>query len=261
MADFGDILNNISIGAGQSVRRNAGDSAFEAFTPGSGGGMADPGSNGILARTALDTTVARTLTGTANQITVSNGDGVAGNPTLSTPQNIHTGASPTFAGLTATGTVTADNLAVSDEAYGSSWNGSSNVPTKNAVYDKIELVNVKSVGIQVTGGVDDVTTGNGKAYFTIPEMLNGFDLIRAQATVVTAGTTNATTVMVHNLTDAVDMLTGAVSIASGNTVGTVGTIDTSNDDVATNDIIRIDVPTVSTTAPQGLMVVLEFKLP
>ena len=41
----------------------------------------------------------RTITGTTNQITVTNGDGVSGNPTLSLPQNIHTGASPTFAGL------------------------------------------------------------------------------------------------------------------------------------------------------------------
>lgn len=37
MADFGDIQNSIAIGAGQAIRRNAGDSAFEAFTPGSGG--------------------------------------------------------------------------------------------------------------------------------------------------------------------------------------------------------------------------------
>ena len=36
------------------------------------------------------------LTGTANQVTVTNG---AGSITLSTPQDIHTGASPTFAGL------------------------------------------------------------------------------------------------------------------------------------------------------------------
>jgi len=32
------------------------------------------------------------------------------------------------------------NIAVPDEAYGSSWNGSVNVPTKNAVYDKIETL-------------------------------------------------------------------------------------------------------------------------
>lgn len=53
---------------------------FVMFTPGTG--LADPGSNGMLARTALNTTVARTITGTANQIVVTNGDGVSGNPTI-----------------------------------------------------------------------------------------------------------------------------------------------------------------------------------
>jgi hypothetical protein len=119
----------------------------------------------------------------------------------------------------------------------------------------------KVVSIQVTDGTTDVTTGDGKAYITIPEALNGMNLVRAQATVVTAGTTNATTVMVHNKTDAQDMLSGAISIASAGTVGTVGTINGTYDDVATNDVLRIDVDSVSTTAPKGLMVVLEFQLP
>lgn len=119
----------------------------------------------------------------------------------------------------------------------------------------------KSVSIAVFAPTTDVATGDGKAYITIPEALNGMDLIRAQATVVTAGTTNATTVMIHNVTDAVDMLSGAISIASGGTVGTVGTINTSNDGVATNDILRVDVDSISTTAPKGLMVILEFRLP
>lgn len=38
MATIGDILNNIAIGASQSIRRNAADDAFEAYTPASGGG-------------------------------------------------------------------------------------------------------------------------------------------------------------------------------------------------------------------------------
>ena len=42
-------------------------------------------SNGSLHQTSADTFVARTLTGTASQITVTNGDGVAGNPTISLP--------------------------------------------------------------------------------------------------------------------------------------------------------------------------------
>lgn len=119
----------------------------------------------------------------------------------------------------------------------------------------------KSVSIAVFAPTTDVATGDGKAYITIPEALNGMNLVRAQASVVTAGTTNATTVMIRNKTDSVDMLSGAISIASGGTVGTVGTINTSTDDVATNDVIGIDVDSVSTTAPKGLMVILEFRLP
>lgn len=119
----------------------------------------------------------------------------------------------------------------------------------------------KTVSIQCFEGATDVSTGDGKAYLTIPEALNGMNLVRAQATVVTAGTTNATTVMIHNKTDTADMLSGAISIASGGTVGTVGTVNGATDDVATNDVLRIDVDSVSTTAPKGLMVVLEFRLP
>src|SRR3989344_1717966 len=71
------------------------------------------GSTGIAVRTASDTWAQRTLTGSV-QITVADGDGVAGNPTLSitadsigdsqltfnTGQNLTTLSSPTFAGLT-----------------------------------------------------------------------------------------------------------------------------------------------------------------
>ena len=42
--------------------------------------------SGVLVQTATDTFTKRTLTGTANQITVTDGDGVAGNPTFSLPK-------------------------------------------------------------------------------------------------------------------------------------------------------------------------------
>lgn len=45
-------------------------------------------STGMLARTASGTYAFRTITGTSNQITVSNGDGVSGNPTLSLPSDV-----------------------------------------------------------------------------------------------------------------------------------------------------------------------------
>lgn len=51
--------------------------------------------NGLLVQTAADTFTGRTITGTANQITLTNGDGVAGNPTVSIPYNLNLGSSST----------------------------------------------------------------------------------------------------------------------------------------------------------------------
>lgn len=50
--------------------------------------------------------VLATITGTANQVTVTNG---AGTITLSGPQDLATASAPTFAGLTSTGNITATN--------------------------------------------------------------------------------------------------------------------------------------------------------
>ena len=68
-------------------------------------------STGIAVRTGSDTWAQRTITGTANEITVTNGDGVSGNPTLSLPSSL------SFTNFTATnGTTTnatSTNLSVS----------------------------------------------------------------------------------------------------------------------------------------------------
>ena len=59
--------------------------------------LAGLSTTGLVARTGTGTSATRTITGTANQITVTNGDGVAGNPTLSLPQDIATSSTPQFA--------------------------------------------------------------------------------------------------------------------------------------------------------------------
>lgn len=82
-----------------------------------GSGVADPGANGVMVRTALNTTTARTLTGTANRITITNGDGTAGNPTFDIGTDVvtltgtqtltnKTLTSPVIATIVNTGTLT-----------------------------------------------------------------------------------------------------------------------------------------------------------
>lgn len=54
------------------------------------------GSTGLAARTGSDAWAQRTIAGTANEITVTNGDGVSGNPTLSLPATIDLGGKTSF---------------------------------------------------------------------------------------------------------------------------------------------------------------------
>ena len=72
------------------------------------------------------------IAGTTNQITVtSDGDGTV---TLSTPQNIHTGASPTFAGLTVTNAI---NEFSTDGTLGG--DSDSAIPTEKAVKTYVDV--------------------------------------------------------------------------------------------------------------------------
>jgi hypothetical protein len=52
------------------------------------GNMADPGADGFMARTAVDTSVARTLTSPLGTLAIGNATGVAGNPTLDVDTSI-----------------------------------------------------------------------------------------------------------------------------------------------------------------------------
>lgn len=112
---------------------------------------------------------------------------------------------------------------------------------------------------------DDVTVGDGAAYFTMPSPYNGMNLVAVHARVITAGTTGTTDVQIANVTQAADMLSTKLTIDSGetgsDTAATPAVIDTGNDDVATNDLIRVDVDATSTTKAKGLIIRMEFQLP
>jgi hypothetical protein len=113
----------------------------------------------------------------------------------------------------------------------------------------------------------DIAEGNGKFYLHIPAGLNGMDLVEVHAKVITVGDGSTVSVMVHNLTDTTDMLSTAVTIDDGELdskdAAAAVAIDTGEDDVVTNDVIRIDVDGNGgdTTVAKGLIVTLGFRLP
>lgn len=83
------------------------------------------GSTGIAVRSAADTWVQRTITGTANQITVTDGSGVGGNPTLSLPSAVTLPGSLTVTtNLSVTGVILASLGAIGAPSY--SFTGDTN---------------------------------------------------------------------------------------------------------------------------------------
>lgn len=78
-------------GAGIAATDNSGSSRTDVSLDATLNTLAAYNTNGLFTQTAADTFTGRTITGTSNEISVSNGDGVSGNPTLSLPSTIDLG--------------------------------------------------------------------------------------------------------------------------------------------------------------------------
>lgn len=122
----------------------------------------------------------------------------------------------------------------------------------------------RTIQIAVTAPDGDVATGDGKAYFVIPPEMNGMNLVDADAAVITTSSSGTPIVQIYNVTDSQDMLSTRITIDASEytsyTAATAPVINTSYDDVATGDIIRIDVDGAG-TGTKGLIVILSFQLP
>ena len=122
--------------------------------------------------------------------------------------------------------------------------------------------NRKEIQATVVDYTTDVATGDGQWYIHIGELLDGKNLTYVHAEVITAGTTGTLDIQIHNVTSAADILSTKLTVNSGETgsdTATAAVIDTDEDDVVLNDLLRIDIDAVQTTAPQGLIVTLGFE--
>jgi len=104
---------SLSSAGGKMIRVNSGETSYEFQTPAQVfTNLLATESNGIIAHAGSGAAEPRTITGTSNQITVTNGDGVSGNPTLSIPDAItftgKTVTAGTFSGMVATSTMAGD---------------------------------------------------------------------------------------------------------------------------------------------------------
>ena len=124
---------------------------------------------------------------------------------------------------------------------------------------------VEQVVIEDNSTAATVADGAGDFYYTVPEELNGYNLVAIAVAVGTAGTTGTLDVQIYNLTQTADMLSTVCTVDSAETssytAATPAVIDTANDDVASGDQIRFDVDVIHTTPSQGLAVTMSFQIP
>lgn len=132
--------------------------------------------------------------------------------------------------------------------------------------DLSDIRGPRVVQLAVTNPAGDaLTIGDGKGWFVVPPQLNGMNLIDADAALVGAvSTSGVPTIQIANATDAVDMLSTKITIDANEptsyTAATPSVVNTSNDDVATGDILRVDID-VAGTGAKGLVVILTFDFP
>ena len=116
-------------------------------------------------------------------------------------------------------------------------------------------------------GSTALTTSN-KAYFRIPAAFNGMNLVSVSASVGTgaagASSSGTPTFTVKNVTDNVQILSTSLTVDANEytsaTAATAAVIDTTKDDVATDDLIEVAV-TTSGTGVTYAVVLLGFQLP
>lgn len=167
--------------------------------------LADYNTNGLMTQTAPDTFTGRTLVGTSNRIDITNGNGVAGNPTINISASYVGQASITTLGTIVTGT----------------WQGSSISTTYTDA--KLKTLTGTANRITIGGTATDPTVDISTSYV-------------GQATIVTLGTVttgtwNATPISLTTYASGTlqaaqfPALTGDISTVAGALATTLATVN------------------------------------
>jgi len=105
-----------------------------------------------------------------------------------------------------------------------------------------------------------VVVGNVIFPFCVPPDMNGLDLTNVRASCTTQGSTGNTWVMARRIRSgsSVNMQTGYCVLAYNAWTATGGTINTSNDDLATGDLILLYIGGIA-TGMKGVTAVFTFS--
>jgi hypothetical protein len=120
---------------------------------------------------------------------------------------------------------------------------------------------VKEFSFPVFDADEEVAIGDGVKMIGVPSSLNGLNIKIVRAYVYTQGATNSTDIQIRRRRAGsnVDVLSTKITIGAEYSAAD-GVINASNDDLATGDVLLIDVDAVQTTKPLGLTITLECGL-
>ena len=126
------------------------------------------------------------------------------------------------------------------------------------------IFGTKQVVVKVIADDTALTVADGLTHFTVPAELNGMNLISVGAHVYTVSSSGLPAFQIHNLTDAADMLSTAITIDANENdskdAATPPVINAATDDVATGNVIRFDCD-VAGTGTKGMEIRMGFRLP